>query len=119
MRLPLQALEQQLLLNNAELLAKLGFDFLVKNQVLIVRALPFPLKNIELTQVLPQWWATWQPDMSAKSLLHTLLALGLQQGWLIGPILIRHFGSLPLDAWHKIAVDWRQLLHLSNKVSYE
>jgi DNA mismatch repair protein MutL len=63
LRLPLQALEQQLLLNNAELLAKLGFDFLVKNQVLIVRALPFPLKNIELTQVLPQWWATWQPQM--------------------------------------------------------
>ena len=110
LRLPLQPKEQALLLDKAELLALLGFDFLVKNQVLIVRALPSPLLSSPVSQWLPLWWETWQPSMSASAMLAALLELGLREGWLIGAQLVPLFASTLPDAWQKVAVDWRSIM---------
>lgn len=110
LRLPLQPKEQALLLDNAEILAQLGFDFLVKNQVLIVRALPSPLLSSPVSQWLPLWWETWQPSMSSSAMLSALLELGLREGWLIGAQLVSLFASTLPNAWHKVAVDWRSIM---------
>ena len=110
LRLPLQPKEHALLLDKAEMLAQLGFDFLVKNQVLIVRALPSPLLSSPVSQWLPRWWDTWHPLMSATDLLATLLELGLREGWLIGAQLVQLFATNLPEAWHKVAVDWRSIM---------
>jgi len=117
LRLSLQQSEQALLLDNAELLAQLGFDFLVKNHVLIVRSLPSVLINTPVSQWLPLWWATWQPQMSAIVMVQRLLDLGLAADWLVGPQLVQPFSAKLPEVWQKVAVDWRNLIQHSGRAS--
>lgn len=55
-RLPLQEHEIQLLTESAEILAAMGFDCLLTNQTLIVRAVPQLLATSTLAELLPLWW---------------------------------------------------------------
>lgn len=55
-RLPLQEHEIQLLTQSAEVLAAMGFDCLLTNQTLIVRAVPQLLTTSPLAELLPLWW---------------------------------------------------------------
>ena len=119
LRLSLQQSEQALLLDNAELLAQLGFDFLVKNNVLIVRTLPSVLINTPVSQWLPLWWATWQTQMSAIVMMQRLLDLGLAAGWLVGPQLVQQFSANLPEVWQKVAVDWRNLIQHSGRARDE
>ena len=119
LRLSLQAHEQALLLSHAELLAQIGFDFLVKNQVLIIRALPSPLLNTPVSQWLPQWWAYWQAEMSTLALVASLLNLGLANGWLDGRELFAQFSQDFPASWQKVTIDWRSIMQQSVRVDYE
>ncbi len=110
LRLPLQPNEQTLLLDKAEILADLGFDFLLKNQVLIIRALPSPLLASPVSQWLPRWWATWQPSMLAIAMLTTLLKIGLAEGWLSGQQLVQQFAPTLPDVLQKVSVDWQSIM---------
>lgn len=82
-RWPLHAAEVELLLRFVDVAPQLGFDFLISNQTLIVRAVPQLLKATRIDQWLPQWLhqAAAGPSCSASDfvslLLTALLALGL------------------------------------------
>lgn len=55
-RLPLQEHEIKLLTQSAEILAAMGFDCLLTNKTLIVRAVPQLLATSTLAALLPLWW---------------------------------------------------------------
>lgn len=73
-RWPLQAAEVSLLLRFVDVAPALGFDFLVSNQTLIVRAVPQLLKGTPLDQWLPSWLydASAEPSITAQQLVHML-----------------------------------------------
>lgn len=109
LRLELQAHEKAALLLQAEHLAALGFDLVLNNNVLIVRAVPLLLRQTALTQWLPLWWQLWPTaHLSDKSqlLLH-LLQHGLQQQWFSLPVFLNFFAphlSEP-STWHAVPLD--------------
>jgi len=91
LRLPVSAAEKQLLVQHAEALALLGFDFLLNNQVLIVRAVPMLLKASDLSAWLPLWWQQWPEQANAAVLIRLLLDIGLKQHWFHLPVFLNYF----------------------------
>lgn len=105
-RLTLQQAEQQFLLSKADLLSHLGFDFLVNNQTLIVRAVPAWLRQSAVAQWLPLWLQGWLQQQD-----HQLLSLLLQQllssALLQAVVLIKNFPLLSQQGpyWHAVPLD--------------
>lgn len=91
LRLPVSAAEKQLLVQHAEALALLGFDFLLNNQVLIVRAVPVLLKASDISVWLPLWWQQWPEQANADVLIRLLLDIGLKQHWFHLPVFLNYF----------------------------
>jgi DNA mismatch repair protein MutL len=109
LRLTLQASEKAVLLKQAQNLAELGFDLVLNNNVLIVRAVPLLLRQTALSQWLPLWWQQWpeQTESSARQLLLQLLQSGLQQNWFSLSIFLNYFAphlSEP-SSWHAVPLD--------------
>jgi DNA mismatch repair protein MutL len=109
LRLPLQEVEKALLLEHAQHLAELGFDLVLNNNVLIVRAVPQLLRQTAVSQWLPMWWLQWaaQPVSGVRPLLLQLLQSGLQQQWFSLAIFLNYFEphlSEPSD-WHAVPLD--------------
>jgi DNA mismatch repair protein MutL len=109
LRIPLQAAEKAVLLTQAENLAELGFDLVLNNNVLIVRAVPLLLRQTALSQWLPLWWQMWpeQTVFSLQQLLLQLLQTGLQQQWFSLSIFLNYFTphlSEP-SSWHAVPLD--------------
>ncbi len=91
LRLSVSAAEKQLLVQHAEALALLGFDFLLNNQVLIVRAVPVLLKASDISVWLPLWWQQWPEQANAAVLIRLLLDIGLKQHWFHLPVFLNYF----------------------------
>ncbi|WP_233079710.1 DNA mismatch repair endonuclease MutL [Rheinheimera soli] len=105
-RLTLQQTEQQFLLSKADLLSHLGFDFLVNNQTLIVRAVPAWLRQSAVAQWLPLWWQDWLQQQDTQ-LLSLLLQQLLNGGVLQAASLVKHFPMLNQQGphWHAVPLD--------------
>lgn len=75
-RWPLHGAEVSLLLKFVDVAPQLGFDFLVSNQTLIVRAVPQLLKATRIDQWLPQWLnqAANESAINANDFVTILLA---------------------------------------------
>lgn len=109
LRLTLQESEKSALLAQAGNLAELGFDLVLNNNVLIVRAVPLLLRQTTLSQWLPLWWQQWseQPVSDVRQLLLQLLQSGLQQQWFSLAIFLNYFAphlSEP-SGWHAVPLD--------------
>lgn len=102
-RLALQQTEQEFLLSKADLLSHLGFDFLVSNQTLIVRAVPAWLRQSAVAQWLPLWWRDWLQQQDAQ-LLNLLLQQLLGSAVLQASALVKHFPLLSQQGSHWCAV---------------
>ncbi|MDF3123790.1 DNA mismatch repair endonuclease MutL [Rheinheimera sp. 1928-s] len=105
-RLTLQQTEQEFLLSKADLLSHLGFDFLVNNQTLIVRAVPAWLRQSAVAQWLPLWWQDWLQPQDTQ-LLSLLLQQLLNCGVLQAASLVKHFPMLNQQGphWHAVPLD--------------
>lgn len=105
-RLTLQQTEQEFLLSKADLLSHLGFDFLVSNQTLIVRAVPAWLRQSAVAQWLPLWWQGWLQQQE-RQLLSLLLQQLLGSGVLQAASLVKHFPLLSQQGphWHAVPLD--------------
>ena len=102
-RLTLQQTEQGFLLSKADLLSHLGFDFLVSNQTLIVRAVPAWLRQSAVAQWLPLWWQGWSQQQDTQ-LLSLLLQQLLGSRVLQASSLMKHFPLLSEQGPHWCAV---------------
>jgi DNA mismatch repair protein MutL len=103
-RLKLQDHEVMLLTQAADQLAGMGFDFLLNNQTLIVRAVPQLLANFALADLLPNWW-----QLVADSQQHwwdALLTLLWQQPQAQSALnqALLELQQLPL-LWHAVPLD--------------
>jgi len=109
LRLPLQDGEKVLLLAHAQVLAELGFDLVLNNNVLIVRAVPQLLRQTALSQWLPQWWIQWsgQPVAGVRPLLLQLLQSGFKQQWFSLPLFLNYFSPhlSEFSDWHAVPLD--------------
>ena len=107
LRLQISAAEKTLLLQHAESLATLGFDFLLNNQVLIVRAVPMLFKATDISQWLPLWWQSWPEQATSSGLLRLLLDIGLKQHWFYLPVFLNYFAPQLSDptCWRAVALD--------------
>lgn len=105
-RLTLQQTEQEFLLSKADLLSHLGFDFLVSNQTLIVRAVPAWLRQSAVAQWLPIWWQGWSQQQETQ-LLNLLLQQLLNCAVLQAASLVKHFPLLSQQGphWHAVPLD--------------
>lgn len=105
-RLTLQQTEQEFLLSKADLLIHLGFDFLVSNQTLIVRAVPGWLRQSAVAQWLPLWWQGWLQQQD-RQLLSLLLQQLLSSEVLQASSLMKHFPLLSQQGphWHAVPLD--------------
>jgi DNA mismatch repair protein MutL len=112
-RLELTATEQEFLLSKAQLLSHLGFDFLVSNQSLIVRAVPAWLRQSAVAQWLPLWWQSLgaQPEAELPGLL---LAQLLDKAWLQALVVVKHFPLLNQSGphWHAVPLDLTAAIRL-------
>lgn len=109
LRLELQRHEKDLLLAQAEHLAALGFDLVLNNNILIIRAVPQVLRQSAVGQWLPLWWQQWpaQGALDRAQLLLHLLQSGLQQQWFSLSVLLNYFAphlSEP-SSWHAVPLD--------------
>ncbi|RVU33219.1 DNA mismatch repair endonuclease MutL [Rheinheimera riviphila] len=109
LRLTLQATEKAGLLTQAQNLAELGFDLVLNNNVLIVRAVPLLLRQTALSQWLPLWWQQWpeHAEFTPRQLLLHLLQSGLAQSWFSLSIFLNYFAphlSEP-STWHAVPLD--------------
>lgn len=107
-RLSLTAAEKPLLLAQATLLAELGFDLLLNNQTLIIRAVPELFRHSAFSQWLPLWWQQW-PLTSSNSteLLQILFLHGLKQHWFSAETFLNYFAphlSEP-QSWLAVPLD--------------
>ena len=105
-RLTLQQTEQEFLLSKADLLSHLGFDFLVSNQTLIVRAVPAWLRQSAVAQWLPIWWQGWSQQQETQ-LLSLLLQQLLNCAVLQAASLVKYFPLLSQQGphWHAVPLD--------------
>lgn len=112
-RLALQQTEQEFLLSKAELLNHLGFDFLVSNQTLIVRAVPAWLRQSAVAQWLPVWWQSFA-QQSETELLGLLLRQLLQSAVLQAASLVKYFPLLSQQGphWHAVPLDLTTAIQL-------
>ncbi|WP_333797592.1 DNA mismatch repair endonuclease MutL [Rheinheimera sp.] len=107
LRLQVSAAEKTLLMQQAQVLAALGFDLLLNNQVLIVRAVPGLLKSSDISQWLPIWWQSWPVQASSTDLIRLLLEIGLKQHWFFLPVFLNYFAAQLSDptCWRATALD--------------
>jgi DNA mismatch repair protein MutL len=109
LRIPLQPVEKAALLTYAENLAEIGFDVVLNNNVLIVRAVPLLLRQTALSQWLPLWWQQWpqQAEAGTQQLLLHMLQNGLQQQWFSLPVFLNYFAPHLSDpsTWHAVPLD--------------
>lgn len=107
-RLSLTTAEKPLLLAQATLLAELGFDLLLNNQTLIIRAVPELLRQSAFSQWLPLWWQQW-PLTTANSteLLQILFQHGLKQHWFSAETFLNYFAPLLSEpqCWLAVPLD--------------
>jgi len=106
-RLRLQPAEITRLTANAAALSQMGFDLVLSNQVLIVRAVPQLLQGTPLSTVLPLWWEGWPAHAELTTLWQQLLQLLLSRRWLSAQLLIQsevdllqhpeHWRAVPVD----------------------
>lgn len=111
-RLRLEPAEISLLTANAALLCQMGFDLVLSNQVLIIRAVPQLLQGTPLSTLLPLWWAGWpaQTDVTQAALVtlwQQLLHLLLSRQLLSAQLLLQteagvlqqpeHWRAVPVD----------------------
>lgn len=118
-RLSLSGAEITMLTTHAEQLAAMGFDFLLSNSTLIIRAVPTILATLPLANVLTRWWEQWQANgVGWQELFVLLLAEPAAQ-----PALNRALEALYLqpELWLAVPLDWsfsqRQLEELSCKTT--
>ncbi len=106
-RLKLEASEIRLLTGYASELAHMGFDVVLSNQVMILRAVPLFLQSTPLAAVLPAWWAQWQTPASLIQLWRQLLLLLLNQQLLSPVTLLQHQPDLLQQPalWHAVPLD--------------
>ena len=88
-RLRLQPTEVNLLTSRAELLCQMGFDLVLSNQVMIIRAVPQLLQGTPLSQVLPLWWSEWPSQTELTTLWQQLLQLLLSRQLLSTQLLLQ------------------------------
>ena len=106
-RLRLEAAELALLTAHAQELVQMGFDVVLSNHVMIIRAVPQLLQSAPLAAVLPQWWGGWREQASVALLWVQLLRLVLNQHWLNATSLLPHLPALLQrpECWHAVPVD--------------
>lgn len=88
-RLKLAAQEIDVLTAKATQLAQMGFDLVLSNHVLIIRAVPRLLQGTPLAAVLPRWWAEWAAEDAISQLWCQLLRLLLNQQMLLPGTLLQ------------------------------
>ncbi len=106
-RLRLEPAEVNLLTANAGLLCQMGFDLVLSNQVLIIRAVPQLLQGTPLSHVLPLWWSGWPAQTELTLMWQQLLHLLLSRQLLSLPLLLQtevellqrpeHWCAVPVD----------------------
>lgn len=106
-RLRLEPAEVSLLTNHATQLSQMGFDLVLSNQMMIIRAVPQLLQGAPLAAVLPQWWGQWQEQTTLQQLWCQLLQLLLQRQWLTAASLLQHQAALfqQPELWQAVPVD--------------
>jgi len=116
-RLRLEPAEVNLLTNHATQLSQMGFDLVLSNQVMIIRAVPQLLQGAPLAAVLPQWWGQWQlagqelaqgpRQQSLPVLWRQLLQLLLERQALSAATLLQHQAALMQqpELWQAVPVD--------------
>ncbi len=107
-RLSLTTAEKPLLLAQATLLAELGFDLLLNNQTLIIRAVPELLRQSAFSQWLPLWWQHWPvTTCNSAELLQILFQHGLKQHWFSAEIFLNYFAPLLSEpqCWLAVPLD--------------
>lgn len=103
-RLQLSAPEVSALTANAGSLSAMGFDLLLSNVTLIIRAVPALLATLPLADILSRWWAGWAGrDADWHSLLVLLFAERAAQ-----PALQHALQALYSEPayWHAVPLDW-------------
>ena len=106
-RLRLELAEVNLLTASAGLLCQMGFDLVLSNQVLIIRAVPQLLQGTPLSQVLPLWWSGWPAQTELTLMWQQLLQLLLSKQLLSLHLLLQtevdllqqpeHWCAVPVD----------------------
>lgn len=106
-RLRLEPAEVNLLTASAGLLCQMGFDLVLSNQVLIIRAVPQLLQGTPLSHVLPLWWSGWPAQTELTLMWQQLLHLLLSRQLLSLPLLLQtevdllqqpeHWCAVPVD----------------------
>lgn len=110
-RLKLEPAEVNLLTNHATQLSQMGFDLMLSNQVMIIRAVPQLLQGAPLAAVLPQWWGQWpahgHAQQSLPVLWRQLLQLLLERQALSAATLLQHQAALMQqpELWQAVPVD--------------
>lgn len=106
-RIRLAAAEIDLLTGYAPQLVQMGFDLVLSNQVMIIRAVPQFLQGTPLAVVLPIWWAQWQQPADLPKLWRQLLQLLLNQQLLGAEILLQNHSALfqQPELWHAVPID--------------
>jgi DNA mismatch repair protein MutL len=110
-RLRLEPAEVSLLTTHATQLSQMGFDLVLSNQVMIIRAVPQLLQGAPLAAVLPQWWTQWQVhgqlQLSLPVLWQQLLQLLLNRQWMTASTLLQQQVALlqQPEMWHAVKVD--------------
>lgn len=106
-RLRLEPAEIVLLTAHAGALSQMGFDLVLSNQVMIIRAVPQLLQGVPLATVLPLWWSQWQEPLALPQLWRQLLQLVLQRQWLAATTLLQYHAALfqQPELWQAVPVD--------------
>jgi len=103
-RLRLEPAEVNLLTSSAGLLCQMGFDLVLSNQVLIIRAVPQLLQGTPLSHVLPLWWSVWPAQTELALLWQQLLQLLLSRQLLSLQLLLQTEADLLQQPEHWCAV---------------
>ncbi|MDZ7871468.1 MAG: hypothetical protein U5L02_20115 [Rheinheimera sp.] len=103
-RLRLEPAEVNLLTARAGLLCQMGFDVVLSNQVLIIRAVPQLLQGTPLSHVLPMWWSGWPAQTELTLLWQQLLQLLLSRQLLSLHLLLQTEAGLLQQPEHWCAV---------------
>jgi DNA mismatch repair protein MutL len=106
-RVRLAAAEIALLTGYAHQLVQMGFDLVLSNQVMIIRAVPQFLQGTPLAAVLPVWWAQWQEPADLPKLWRQLLRQLLNQQLLDPATLLQSQSALlqQPELWHAVPID--------------
>ncbi|WP_031568603.1 DNA mismatch repair endonuclease MutL [Rheinheimera texasensis] len=106
-RLRLEPAEISLLTAHASPLSQMGFDLVLSNQLMIIRAVPQLLQGVPLATVLPLWWSQWQEPLALPQLWRQLLQLVLQRQWLAATTLLQYQAALfqQPELWHAVPID--------------